>query len=122
MLNKQKKDRIISKFRTHANDTGSSQVQIAILTEEMKELAAHLKTHPHDYSSRRGLIKKVNERKKLLKYLKKENLKEWEKVVKALKIKVPKEADEDKAKDEDTDLLTVEPEEEAVTPVSDDAP
>ena len=67
MLSKTKKDNVIAKFKTHANDTGSSQVQVAILTEEIKELTKHLKSHQHDYSSRRGLLKKVNERKKLLK-------------------------------------------------------
>ncbi len=90
MLTKRKKDRIIEKFKTHAKDTGSSQVQIAILTEEVKELTKHLKEHTHDYSSRRGLIKKVNERKKLLRYLRKEDPKAWEKLVKELKLKVSK--------------------------------
>lgn len=123
MLTKQKKDRIIAKYRTHASDTGSSQVQIAILTEEIKELTGHLKDHKHDYSSRRGLIKKVNERKKLLKYLRKENLEEWEKLVKALKIKVSKEIAEENRKAEEDELgLPVEELEEAVEPVKEDAP
>lgn len=122
MLSKQKKDRIIEKFKTHANDTGSSQVQIAILTEEIKELTKHLKMHRHDYSSRRGLIRKVNERKRLLKYLKKEDQKEWEKIVAALKLKVSKETEaENKALEEELGL-PVEEAEEVVEPVHDDAP
>ena len=66
-----RKEKIIKKFRVHDTDTGSTQVQIAILTEEIKELTEHLKQHKHDYSSRRGLLKKVGERRKLLKYLQK---------------------------------------------------
>ena len=119
MLTKNKKDKIIAKFKTHANDTGSSQVQIAILTEEIKELAKHLKSHKHDYSSRKGLLKKINERKKLLKYLKKEDLKEWEKLVKALKLKVAKTLEE---KSNEEAALPVEEVEEKVAKVTDDAP
>jgi len=121
MLNKLKKDRIIAKFKTHANDTGSSQVQIALLTEEIKELTKHLKQHAGDYSSRRGLIKKVNERKKLLKYLQKENFAEWEKVVKALKIKVPKTTEEKALETIEEEIgLPVEEEAEEVVEVKDD--
>ena len=53
MLDKKKKEKIIEKYKTHGSDTGSSQVQIAILTEEIKELTKHLKTHKKDFSSRR---------------------------------------------------------------------
>ncbi len=73
MLDKTKKEKLIKKFRTHESDTGSPQVQIAILTEEVKELTNHLKTHRKDFSSRRGLVKKVAERRRLLKYLEREN-------------------------------------------------
>ena len=66
MLDKKIKERIIKKFRTHESDTGSSEVQIAILTEEIKQLTDHLKTHKKDFSSRRGLLKKVGESKKEL--------------------------------------------------------
>lgn len=122
MLSKQKKDRIIAKFRTHATDTGSSQVQIAILTEEIKELTKHLKDHPQDFSSRRGLIKKVNERKRLLKYLRKEDAAAWEKIVKELKIKVSKTALEETAKSIEEELgLPIEEEEEKVEPIDKDA-
>jgi len=62
----------------HATDTGSPQVQIAILTAEVKELTEHLKTHKKDFSSRRGLIKKVSERRRLMKYLKREDAKAYD--------------------------------------------
>ena len=67
MMTKKDKEKLIKKFRTHETDTGSPQVQIAILTEEIKQLTEHLKIHKHDFSSRRGLLKKVGERRKLLK-------------------------------------------------------
>jgi len=88
MLDKKKKEKLISKFKTHANDTGSAQVQIAILTEEIKELTKHLKTHKKDFSSRRGLLKKVAERRRLLSYLRREDQVGFDKLVKELKIKV----------------------------------
>jgi len=84
MLDKKKKEKIIAKFAVHKNDTGSPQVQIAILTEEVKELTKHLKMHKKDVSSRRGLIKKVGERRRLLKYLEREDKKGFEKLLKAL--------------------------------------
>jgi len=87
MLAKNKKDRVIEKFKTHKNDTGSPQVQIAILTEEIKELASHLKQHKHDYSSRRGLLKKVGQRRRLLRYLQRENERGYEKLIKELGLK-----------------------------------
>lgn len=89
-LTKLKKDRIIKKFRTHASDTGSSEVQIAILTAEIKELTSHMKKHKHDFSSRLGLIKKVQERKRLLKYLEKDNPDSYKKLIKQLKLKIAK--------------------------------
>ena len=73
MLDKQTKQEIIHKFSQHKGDSGSTQVQIAILTEEIKELTEHLKKHRHDFSSRRGLLRKVGERRRLLKYLQKED-------------------------------------------------
>jgi small subunit ribosomal protein S15 len=73
MLDKAKKEKLIKKYRTHDADTGSPQVQIAILTEEVKELTKHLKAHRKDFSSRRGLVKKVAERRRLLKYLERED-------------------------------------------------
>jgi len=88
MLDKKKKEEIIKKFRTHANDTGSSEVQIAILTAEIEDLTGHLRQHKKDFSSRRGLIKKVIQRKRLLRYLEKENLDSWLQLTKKLKIKI----------------------------------
>lgn len=86
MLTKKQKEKIIEKYRTHKTDTGSSQVQIAILTAEVKDLTGHLKNHKKDFSSRRGLLRKVNERRKLLKYLKLEDEKEYKKLVEKLKL------------------------------------
>jgi small subunit ribosomal protein S15 len=86
MLQPDKKKKIIEKFRTHATDTGSPQVQIAILTEEMKELSEHLKMHKKDHSSRRGLIKKVGERRRLMKYLKREDAKAYDDLMSKIKI------------------------------------
>lgn len=87
MLDKAKKEKLIKKFRTHESDTGSPQVQIAILSEEVKELTKHLKTHRKDFSSRRGLLKKVSERRRLLKYLEREDAKAYEEIVEALGLK-----------------------------------
>lgn len=98
MLDKKAKDKIIKKFRVHEGDTGSTPIQIAILTEEIKELTEHLKTHRKDFSSRRGLLKKVSERRKLLWYLKRENQEQYDHVVKELKLKVAQLIDEDHKK------------------------
>jgi len=95
MLDKKKKQRIINKFKIHENDTGSSQVQIAILSEEIKELSEHLKRHKHDHSSRRGLLKKVGERRRFLKYLQKEDEKSFMELAKKLKLKIAKKMIED---------------------------
>lgn len=90
MLAKEKKQQIIKKFQTHTGDTGSSEVQIAILSSEIDELAEHLKSHPKDHSSRRGLLRKVGERRRLLRYLKKDNAVSYEQLVKKLKLKQAK--------------------------------
>lgn len=87
MLDKAKKEKLIKKFRTHESDTGSPQVQIAILTEEVKELTNHLKTHRKDFSSRRGLVKKVAERRRLLKYLERENEAAYKALIEELGLK-----------------------------------
>lgn len=107
MLDKKVKQRIINKYRTHENDTGSSQVQIAILSEEIKQLADHLAIHKHDHSSRRGLLRKVNERRKLLKYLQKENEDAFKELVIKLKLKIGKkmvEEEEEKRRKEQAEL------------------
>ena len=117
MLDKNTKQKIINKFKVHDNDTGSTQVQIAILTEEIRLLSDHLKQHKHDYSSRRGLLKKVGERRRLLKYLQKENEQSFMDLAQKLKLKIAKKMIEDeeeqKRKEEELEKrhLTVEEEE-----------
>ena len=113
MLDKAKKLRIIKKFRTHDNNTGSPQVQIALLTEEIKDLTAHLKTHRKDNSSRNGLFKKLSERRKLMKYLEREDAKAYAKLIDTLGLKrivLEEEPAIDMSK-----VLDAEPEEEEET-------
>lgn len=93
MIDKKKKQQIIKKFAVHENDTGSSEVQIALLTEEIKNLTEHLKLHKKDFSSRRGLLRKVAERRRLLRYLERENMQSFEELVKKLKLKIAKRKD-----------------------------
>jgi small subunit ribosomal protein S15 len=88
MLSKQEKDALIKKFRTHKDDTGSPEVQIAILTKEIEQVSEHLKVHKKDNHSRRGLLKMVGNRRRLLRYLKQEDAKRFEKLVDRLKLKV----------------------------------
>jgi small subunit ribosomal protein S15 len=73
MLTKEKKGRIINDFEIHEGDTGSPEVQIALLTERINELTEHLKTHKKDHASRRGLLKMVGTRAALLKYVSKKD-------------------------------------------------
>ena len=80
------KENIIKKYRIHKDDTGSAEVQIAILTEEIQNLTSHLKTHKKDNSSRRGLLKKVAQRRRLLNYLKRKDVKRYELLSEKLKI------------------------------------
>lgn len=68
-LTKEAKEKIVKKYARHEGDTGSPEVQIAILTAEINELTEHLKEHKHDHHSRRGLLKKVGQRRSLQKYL-----------------------------------------------------
>ncbi len=90
MLDKDKKIKVIKKYQLHGSDTGSVEVQVAILTAEIDELAEHLKAHAKDHSSRRGLLRKVGERRRLLRYLKKENAASHDELVKKLKLKQAK--------------------------------
>ncbi|MBR6900575.1 MAG: 30S ribosomal protein S15 [Synergistaceae bacterium] len=69
MIQKEKKHAVIEQFKTHESDTGSPEVQVAILTERIKELTEHLKVHKKDFHSRRGLLKMVGSRRRLLRYL-----------------------------------------------------
>ncbi len=82
---KKDKSKIISDFKTHEKDSGSTEVQIGLLTREIKGLVEHLKTHKHDFSSRRGLLRRVSKRKKLLRYLQETNPKSYEKIIKKIK-------------------------------------
>ena len=83
-LAKEKKEQIIKEFAKSENDTGSAEVQIAILTNEINELTEHLKVHIHDYHSRRGLLKKVGQRRNMLQYLAKKDIQSYREVVKKL--------------------------------------
>lgn len=69
MIQKEKKQSIMAEYRTHEGDTGSPEVQVAVLTERIRELTEHLKVHKKDFHSRRGLLKMVGHRRKLLRYL-----------------------------------------------------
>lgn len=81
------KKKLVTKHGQHAKDTGSAQVQVAILTEEIKKLIGHLKTHKKDEHSRRGLLKMVGKRRRLLDFLMKKDKKAYDKIVKELKLR-----------------------------------
>ena len=83
-LTKSEKEAIIKEFAKNEKDTGSSEVQIAILTKEINDLTEHLKTHIHDYHSRRGLLKKVGQRKNMLQYLAKKDIQSYRELIKKL--------------------------------------
>ena len=83
-LTKEVKESIVKNFARDEKDTGSAEVQIAILTEEIKALTEHLKEHIHDFHSRRGLLKKVGQRKNMLNYLAKKDINRYREVVKKL--------------------------------------
>ena len=85
---KERKKTAIKKFKTHESDTGSSQVQIALITDRINYLVEHLKKHKKDNHSRRGLLNLVGLRRRLLSYLKRKNYEEYIRVSKELKLKV----------------------------------
>lgn len=87
MLKKQKKSKVIEEFQVHGTDTGSPEVQAAILTEQIKKLTLHLKKHNKDNHSRFGLLKMVAKRKKLIDYLSKEDPERHKKLLKKLELK-----------------------------------
>lgn len=93
MLTSKEKNAIIKKFQTHKDDTGSPEVQVAILTKEIEQVSEHLKIHRKDNHSRRGLLKMVGNRRRLLRFLKSEDQKRWEKIVEKLKLKVAESAE-----------------------------
>lgn len=83
-LTKEEKSVIIKEFAKNEKDTGSAEVQIAILTKEINDLTEHLKVHTHDYHSRRGLLKKVGQRRNMLQYLAKKDIQSYREVIKKL--------------------------------------
>ena len=83
-LNSTKKQEIIKNFARDSKDTGSTEVQVAILTEEINSLTEHLKEHKHDFHSKRGLLKKVGRRKNLLNYLKNNDIAKYRELIEKL--------------------------------------
>ncbi len=86
-LGKDQKIEIIKEFGSNEKDTGSTEVQIALLTTRIKELTEHFKVHKKDHASRRGLLKLVGQRRKLLKYLKKTDLEGYREILKRLNLR-----------------------------------
>lgn len=80
----EKKQELIQKFAKHPSDTGSSEVQIALLSERVTELTEHMKVHSHDHHSRRGLLKLVSRRRRLLNYLKNNEFERYKNIVNVL--------------------------------------
>lgn len=86
-LTKEEKAKIIKEFAKSENDCGSAEVQIAILTNEINNLTEHMKEHTHDYHSKKGLLMKVGRRKKLLNYLKENDVVSYREVIKKLNLR-----------------------------------
>lgn len=86
-MTKERKSEIIKEFQKDKNDVGSTQVQVALLTEEINNLTEHFRTHIHDYHSKRGLQKMVGRRKKLLAYLKRTDVVEYRELIKRLNLR-----------------------------------
>lgn len=86
-INLKNKSEIIKKFGKDAKDSGSAEVQVALLTEKITELTEHLKANPKDFQGRRGLLQMVGKRKRFLSYIKDRNLEEYRALVKKLKIR-----------------------------------
>ena len=87
MLKPEEKTKIIEKYKTHKADTGSAEVQVALLSEEIKDLVLHLKSHPKDFHSKRGLLKMVAKRRKFLNHLKEEDPKKYKAIIKQIGLK-----------------------------------
>ncbi|MBN1485494.1 MAG: 30S ribosomal protein S15 [Chloroflexia bacterium] len=83
-LQKEQKGQIIQDYQTHQDDTGSPEVQVALLTERINQLTEHLKVHSHDHHSRRGLLKLVGRRRRLLSYLQRKDLERYRTVISRL--------------------------------------
>ncbi len=84
MISKERKAELVEKYGANAADTGSPEVQVAILTERIRELTEHLKINIHDHHSRRGLLKMVGKRRNLLSYLKKKDINRYRAIVEKL--------------------------------------
>jgi small subunit ribosomal protein S15 len=87
MLTPEEKEKVIKKYKLHETDTGSPEVQITLLTEEIKKLLLHLKKHSKDFHSKRGLLKMVSKRRRLLGYLKKEDIRRYNSLIKRIGLK-----------------------------------
>ena len=87
MLTKQEKQKVIGDFETHEGDTGSPEVQVALLTKRINDLTQHLKTHPKDHASRRGLLKMVGNRAALLKYVAKKDVGRYREIISRLSLR-----------------------------------
>ena len=87
MITKEKKAELVEKYGTKPGDTGSPEVQIAILTERIRELTEHLKSNTHDHHSRRGLLKMVGKRRGLLDYLKNKDIERYRVIIEKLGIR-----------------------------------
>ena len=87
MLTLEEKEKLIKKYKIHDFDTGSPEVQIALLTEEIKKLILHLKKHSKDFHSKRGLLKMVSKRRRFLSYLKEEDEKRYNSLIKKIGLK-----------------------------------
>ena len=83
-MEKEKKTEIVNKFELHKGDTGSTEVQVALLTERINQLTGHMVANRHDYSTQRGLLKLVIQRRRLLSYLSKEDVGRYHKLIKSL--------------------------------------
>jgi len=86
-LTKELKQELINKFKVHENDTGSPEVQIALLTERINQLTEHLKVHKKDHHSRRGLLKMVGKRRALLNYLKEKDFERYKTIIEKLDLR-----------------------------------
>ncbi len=87
MFTKDRKTEVISSYRTHGTDTGSPEVQVAILSERISYLTEHFKTHAKDHHSRRGLLKLVGQRRRLLDYLKRKDTSKYSELIQKLGIR-----------------------------------
>lgn len=86
-VSKERKAELVAQYGKNENDTGSAPVQVALLTERIKGLTEHMKTHPKDYHTRRGLLMLVGKRRRLLSYIKRNDVEEYRALIKSLGIR-----------------------------------